>query len=566
MNGNLDAVANLFAFSSENEWRKLAERLTDRQQRLAIAAITYHGLINPERELQFRFYLGEKNQYPRLTDGSSLDGALAADADFLGEVRARGTAPHTTAFPSHYRFGTTLAPDPNQRYILLTPDDSSDADVRSTWQRGLPQKVYDQLELRSPAVLDVIREATTRWRERHLADRISARRVLSPAQQAAEEGIRGLVQKIVPGASASGAQPAVIVGMHWLQTGGAERWAVETVAMVRDAGLVPIIITDHESQNPWINRPELDGAVVLPLTFPVQQRLGDEPLLRALVEAFDIRGVLVHHCQWLYDRLPWLKENRPKAEVIDFLHVIEYNGGGFPNAAVHEDAFIDEHMVISPQLQTWLVETQGVNAQKVVLAPLSDLTVHASQAFRPRSADTRFTVGFIGRMARQKRPDAFLLTAQKLQAANPGAYRFLLHGDGELDDTVDGLIRRLGLSEALEWRRSDLPVDATLAECDLLMITSRNEGITLTSLEAVAAGVPVISTAVGSQDTVVPHGALLPRATPAMISRAVHLITRLSSDDALRERLWEQEKALVNRFTERPSATTWTKDRVNSWM
>ena len=40
-----------------------------------------------------------------------------------------------------------------------------------------------------------------------------------------------------------GAQPAVIVGLHWFELGGAERWAFETVKLVREAGLLPIVIT-----------------------------------------------------------------------------------------------------------------------------------------------------------------------------------------------------------------------------------------------------------------------------------------------------------------------------------
>ena len=31
--------------------------------------------------------------------------------------------------------------------------------------------------------------------------------------------------------------------MHWFQAGGAERWALETVKLVRDAGFLPIVIT-----------------------------------------------------------------------------------------------------------------------------------------------------------------------------------------------------------------------------------------------------------------------------------------------------------------------------------
>ncbi|GAA3944336.1 glycosyltransferase [Pseudoclavibacter caeni] len=558
-------IGHLFELSRPDEWDKLNERLTERQRRLAIAAMSYHALLNPDRELEYRFGLGRKDQYPRLTDGSSLDGVLVDDTESLGIVHARGVAPHTTAFPAHYCIGDQLAPDPNQRFILLTPDEATDADVRGAWQERFPQRVYDQLERTAPAILDVIREQTTRWRLRHLHEQVPPRRVLTASEEARARGIRRPVQDVTPGDPVSGARPAVIVGMHWLQTGGAERWAIETVELVKQAGLLPIVITDHESQQPWITRPEMDGALVLPLTFPSQERAGDEPLLRALIEAFDLRGVLVHHSQWLYDRLPQLKRFRPQAEAIDNLHIIEYTGGGFPAAGVHEDRFIDEHLVISPQLSDWLTKTNRIDPAKVVLAPLSGLTVKDIRSPEPREASAPFVVSFVGRLARQKRPDAFLLLARRLMRENPRGYRFILHGDGEMNETVAALIARLGLASVLEWRRSDQPVRDTLGESDLLVITSRNEGITLTTFEATAAGVPVLSTDVGSQRTVIPSEGLLPRGTARMVSSGSQVVQNLAADEALRLQLWSEERRLIDQFTARPSATEWMRGRIDSW-
>lgn len=62
--------------------------------------------------------------------------------------------------------------------------------------------------------------------------------------------------------------------MHWLQSGGAERWAMETVALARQAGLLPIVITDSDGHQPWITRHEFDDTVLLPLTMPLQDRVG----------------------------------------------------------------------------------------------------------------------------------------------------------------------------------------------------------------------------------------------------------------------------------------------------
>lgn len=46
-----------------------------------------------------------------------------------------------------------------------------------------------------------------------------------------------------------------------------------------------------------------------------------------------------------------------------------------------------------------------------------------------------------------------------------------------------------------------IPVSRTYADADVLLVSSVNEGITLTTIEAISAGIPVLSANVGSQET-----------------------------------------------------------------
>jgi glycosyltransferase involved in cell wall biosynthesis len=70
-------------------------------------------------------------------------------------------------------------------------------------------------------------------------------------------------------------------------------------------------------------------------------------------------------------------------------------------------------------------------------------------------------------------------------------------GDGELREDLKEHTRSLGVDDVvrfLGWRRDMGEVYRGL---DLLLLTSDNEGTPVTVIEAMAAGVPVISTAVG---------------------------------------------------------------------
>ncbi|SVE17463.1 uncharacterized protein METZ01_LOCUS470317 [marine metagenome] len=74
---------------------------------------------------------------------------------------------------------------------------------------------------------------------------------------------------------------------------------------------------------------------------------------------------------------------------------------------------------------------------------------------------------------------------------------FFIVGDGELRDELESIVSALGLESAvrfLGWRQ-DL---ATIyAASDLFVLTSRNEGTPVALIEAMASGVPGISTDVG---------------------------------------------------------------------
>ncbi len=116
-------------------------------------------------------------------------------------------------------------------------------------------------------------------------------------------------------------------------------------------------------------------------------------------------------------------------------------------------------------------------------------------------------VGIIGRLVPIKNHDLFLEAAQRVAQALPQV-RFLIVGDGERRAELEALTARLGLGEAVHFTgwRTDLP--ALYADLDVVVISSRNEGTPVSLIEAMAAGVPVVSTAVGGVPDLLQEGRL----------------------------------------------------------
>ena len=546
------------------------ENLSKRMQRLVYGAVDYNSLIQPGRTLTYKLYMDEKWQYPRLTDTSTLSGNITEQMGLVPFMvfKATSVSRNQTDFSPHYFAGDDQILDHNVRHILLTPDDATDRDVELNHPvNSKAVKLYNTLESSMPTAFDVFRDAKRTMRE-HVGKKSIP---MTMARNADNVNKAGKVQhpwvEVTPGRAPKGSPRAVVVAMHWFQAGGAERWALETVKLVRDAGFIPIVITDRDGHQPWIADPAFDDAILLPMTMPVQERPGDSPVLRALFEQFDIAGILIHHCQWMYDNAWWVKTHFPQTRIVDSLHIVEYYfHGGFPKESVSHDEWIDLHHVISPQLEHWLINDHQIAPEKVVDAPLVGLTADAkTPSFKERDKTKPFTVAYIGRMVRQKRPEAFILAAKAVNAAYPGKVRFIMQGNGDMDAFSDMMIKRYGLEEVIERRALDAPVAQTYRDADALLISSINEGITLTSIEAISAGVPVISANVGSQETLIPPKGLCRRMTSNFVHDAKSALSHILNNEEDRRKLWESELARLQKFSELESAEAYFKKMLKEW-
>ena len=107
---------------------------------------------------------------------------------------------------------------------------------------------------------------------------------------------------------------------------------------------------------------------------------------------------------------------------------------------------------------------------------------------------------FIGRLTQIKRPDR-LLEAFELVLKEVPAAVLLMAGEGELFESTKALGAHFGGSVRFLGWRSDLAV--LFAASDVAVLSSDNEGMPVTLIEASMAGVPCVTTDVGSAREVV---------------------------------------------------------------
>ena len=160
---------------------------------------------------------------------------------------------------------------------------------------------------------------------------------------------------------------------------------------------------------------------------------------------------------------------------------------------------------------------------------------------RPARSDAGdFVVGTIGTVSRVKGTDVFA-TAATLLPPNPDI-RFEhvgapgLHRDGGLDEALDRLVL---VGEGKLALLGTQPAERVLPRWDAFVLASRSEAFPLATLEAMAAGLPVIATAVGGVPEQIEHlvnGILVP---PDDAQAIVSWVIRLREDETLRRRLGE---------------------------
>jgi len=107
---------------------------------------------------------------------------------------------------------------------------------------------------------------------------------------------------------------------------------------------------------------------------------------------------------------------------------------------------------------------------------------------------------FVGRLTQVKRPDRLLEVARYLNTNHPDS-QMLIVGAGEFLSTIKSKSESEGLPMAfLGWRND---IGSILSAADIAILCSDNEGIPLTLIQASQAGLPIVSTDVGSVSDIV---------------------------------------------------------------
>lgn len=213
------------------------------------------------------------------------------------------------------------------------------------------------------------------------------------------------------------------------------------------------------------------------------------------------------------------------------------------------DPLTDRVVCVSQQVADFVVKKVGIPQRKTVVIPngidVRDFE-HLPAKQQVRAAlglpFDQMLIGTVSRLKLVKRLDVLLQAMKSLR----DIYVVII-GDGPERTQLEAMSERAGIASRVHFAGQQDDVRIWLAALDMFVLSSDWEGMPNAVLEAMAAGLPVVATAVGGTPEVVMDGVtglLVPPRDPGVLAEA---IDRLLRDPELRRQMgragWERVAA-----------------------
>jgi glycosyltransferase involved in cell wall biosynthesis len=196
---------------------------------------------------------------------------------------------------------------------------------------------------------------------------------------------------------------------------------------------------------------------------------------------------------------------------------------------------------VSEELKTASIERDKVSAEKIeVIVNGIDIEMYSAPSTRLNSikkeyrvGDFAVTLGIVGRLHPIKNHTLLLSAFKELKEFSLSSVQLLIIGEGELREELERECSELGITDFVTFcgYRNDIPELFSIIDC--LVLCSHSEGLPLTLLEAMAAGVPIVVTTGANRSRIIENdkNGITVESTPS--SLAVGIMRALSQKECL---------------------------------
>lgn len=226
-------------------------------------------------------------------------------------------------------------------------------------------------------------------------------------------------------------------------------------------------------------------------------------------------------------------------------------GRVLPRWTVDTLAFADALILLSESQRDYLHRREGVGrsplarTREVVIANGIAMPEVPTAAARSRArieigaSEDDFVVGIVARLSAQKAHDVLFAAVAKAACEVP-RIRLVVIGGGERESELCDLATELGIDRRTSFLGVRRDVTELLPGLDVACLSSVHEGVPITLIEAMAAGLPVVATDCGAVRDLVVDGETGFVVPVGDVDQLGERLVRLAGDDAARVQLGAQ--------------------------
>jgi glycosyltransferase involved in cell wall biosynthesis len=318
-----------------------------------------------------------------------------------------------------------------------------------------------------------------------------------------------------------------------LQVGGAERYVVDLAVALRAGGHRPTVACSVSG--PLGAELEHGGVEVRPLCATLVKRRFNPAYARAMRALVCSQPFDVLHAHLYASEVAAAVAVAGSGVPLVFTEHTEGPWRGRAARVASALAYARaRHVVgVSDAIHTQLRRRFRISAQRTSFVPTA--IVPGARPADRHTGDS-LVVGRVARLTPEKGVDVFVRAAAQLAPRFPRAH-FIVVGDGPLRPELEELATSLGLDGRLQFLGERSDARELLSQFDVMAACSVSDGSPLVVLEAMAAGVPVVASAVGGIPRQFDDGREGLLVAPGDDAALAHAVGRLLADEATRRRM-----------------------------
>lgn len=341
--------------------------------------------------------------------------------------------------------------------------------------------------------------------------------------------------------------PIIAEGLFSYQIGGSERVGVDLALEFTRRGYRVVCLAFYDSDGPMRTELERSGVRCLDLNYMrhtgVSRRLSYQWKFWRMLRRERVRALHVHHATALIlCGIPAKLAGVARVVMTEHgLHQLKERPA-YRRSAARYCRFASDITVVEPAQIHYFRDELAVPANKLhyvangVRLPTRIPTHVASVRGALGIADGSYGFFYVGRLSPEKDLGTLLTAFAELPADVADRSRLYLVGEGSERAMLESRRDALGLGGRVMFLGARADVSNLLMAADMFVMSSKTEGLPMALLEAMAAGVPCVATAVGGIPELFANdrGLSVPAGDPTGLAAAM---TRLARSPDLRARI-----------------------------